>query len=170
MKIGKIRGSGSIYGSLLLLPLVLMATYVAAKEKDSNKYICSESDPQAMCNASTTCGSASAPCVVDIKRTASAASVTPGIPGAKENAPFCVKVGTKVTFKSESKNVGFVLDFGSSSPFSQATIIGGSDRPITAVANKPGCFKFSAGACVSGAIYGMCGETSTEIIVTAGGS
>jgi len=108
--------------------------------------------------------------MVDIKRTASAASVTPGIPGAKENAPFCVKVGTKVTFKSESKNVGFVLDFGSSSPFSQAAIIGGSDRPVTAVANKPGCFKFSAGACVSGAIYGMCGETSTEIIVTAGGS
>jgi len=170
MKIGKIRRSAAIYGSLLLLPLVLLATYLAAKEKDSNKYICSESDPQGICNASTTCGSASAPCVVDIKRTANAASVTPGIPGAKENAPFCVKVGTTVTFKSVSKNVGFVLDFGSSSPFSQAAIIGGSDRPINATASKPGCFKFSTGACVSGAIYGMCGETSTEIIVSAGGS
>ena len=170
MKIGKIRGSGSIYGSLLLLPLVLLATSIAAKEKDSNKYVCSESNPEGMCNGSTTCGSASDPCMVDIKRTASAASVTPGIPGAKENAPFCVKVGTKVTFKSESKNVGFVLDFGSSSPFGQGTIIGGSDRQVSVVANKPGCFKFSAGACVSGAIYGMCGETSTEIIVTAGGS
>jgi len=156
--------------SLLLSFLVLLATYMAAGGKDTNKYVCSESDPQSMCSASTTCGSASAPCTVDIKRTASAASVTPSIPGAKENAPFCIKVGTKVTFKSESKNVGFVLDFGPSSPFGQGTIIGGSDRPITAVANKPGCFKFSAGACVSGAIYGMCGETSTEIIVTAGGS
>ena len=156
--------------SLLLLPLVLLATYMAARGKDTDKYVCSESDPQAMCNASTTCGSASAPCVVDIKRTASAASVTPSIAGAKENAPFCIKVGTKVTFKSVSKNVGFVLDFGPSSPFDQGTIMGGSDRPITTVAKKPGCFKFSTGACVSGAIYGMCGEASTEIIVAASGS
>jgi hypothetical protein len=167
MRIG--RGV-AIWCSLLLLSVVLLATYMVASGKDSDKYLCSESNPQGICNASTTCGSASAPCVVDIKRTSSAASVTPGIPGAKENAPFCIKVGTKVTFKSMSKNVGFVLDFGPSSPFGQGTIIGGSDRPITAVANKPGCFKFSTGACVSGAIYGMCGETSTEIIVTAGGS
>jgi len=152
---------------LILLTLVLLGTYMTARGKD-DKYVCSESDPQGMCNASTTCGSSSAPCVVDIKRTANAASVTPGIPGAKENAPFCIKVGTKVNFKSVSKNVGFVLDFGASSPFGQGTIIGGSDRPVTAVANKPGCFKFSTGACVSGAIYGMCGETSTEIIVTGG--
>jgi len=130
--------------------------------------VCSEANPQGKCNAGTTRGSPSAPCVVDINRTANAASVTPGIPGAKENAPFCIKVGTKVSFKSESKNVGFVLDFGSSSPFGQGTIIGGSDRQVSVVANKPGCFKFSAGACVSGAIYGMCGETSTEIIVTGG--
>jgi hypothetical protein len=167
MRIGR---SVAICCSLLLLPIILLATYMAAKGKDSDKYLCSESDPQGICNASTTCGSPSAPCVVDIKRTANAASVTPGIPGAKENAPFCIKVGTKVTFKSVSKNVGFVLDFGPSSPFGQGTIIGGSDRPVTAVANKPGCFKFSTGACVSGAIYGMCGETSTEIVVTAGGS
>ena len=154
---------------LLLLSLVALATYTVGKEKDSNKYLCSaESNPQGICNASTTCGSASAPCLVDIKRTANAASLTPSIPGAKENAPFCIKVGTKVSFKSESKNVGFVLDFGSSSPFGQGTIIGGSDRQVSVVANKPGCFKFSAGACVSGAIYGMCGETSTEIIVTGG--
>src|SRR3974377_1383093 len=167
MKTGR---SVAICCSLLLLPIVLLATYMAAKGNDSDKYVCSESNPQGMCSASTTCGSASAPCAVDIKRTASAASVTPSIAGAKENAPFCITVGTKVTFKSVSKNVGFVLDFGPSSPFDQGTIMGGSDRPITTVAKKPGCFKFSTGACVSGAIYGMCGEASTEIIVTAGGS
>ena len=166
----KARRSVAICCSLLLLPIVLLVTYMAAKGKDSDKYVCSESNPQGMCSASTTCGSASAPCVVDIKRTSSAASVTPSIAGAKENAPFCITVGTKVTFKSVSKNVGFVLDFGPSSPFDQGTIMGGSDRPITTVAKKPGCFKFSTGACVSGAIYGMCGEASTEIIVTAGGS
>jgi hypothetical protein len=164
----KIQRSFATWCSVLLLSLVLLATYMVAKEKDNSKYLCSESNPQGMCNTSTTCGSASAPCEVDIKRTSNAASVTPGIPGAKGNAPFCIKVGTQVTFKSESKNVGFVLDFGASSPFGQGTIIGGSDRPVSVVAKKPGCFKFSTGACVSGGIYGMCGETNTEIVVTGG--
>jgi hypothetical protein len=108
----KIQRGFAIWFGLLLLSVVPLATYLVGKEKDNNKYLCSESNPQGMCNASTTCGSASAPCVVDIKRTANAASVTPDIPDAKDNAPFCVKVGTKVSFKSESKNVGFVLDFG----------------------------------------------------------
>jgi hypothetical protein len=166
----KIQRSFAIWFGLLLLPLLLLAGYLAAKgpQGGNNKYLCSEADPQGICSASTTCGSASSPCMVDIKRTANAASVTPSIPGAKDNAPFCIKVGTKVTFRSESKNVGFVLDFGPSSPFAQGVIIGGSDRPISVVAKKPGCFKFSTGACVSGAIYGMCGETSTEIVVAAG--
>jgi hypothetical protein len=164
----KFQRSFAIFTGLLLLALVPLATHTMARGKDNDKYVCSETNPQGMCNASTTCGSAGAPCIVDIKRTANAASVTPSIPGAKDNAPFCIKVGTKVTFKSVSKNVGFVLDFGPSSPFGQGTIIGGSDRPVSLVANKPGCFKFSTGACVSGAIYGMCGETSTEIIVSGG--
>ena len=167
----KIQRRFTIWFSSLLLPLLLLASYMAAKdEKGGSKYVCSEANPQGICNGSTMCGSPSAPCVVDIKRTANAASVTAGIPGAKANAPFCVKVGTTVTWKSESKNVGFVVDFGPSSPFDQGTIIGGADRSVSAVAKKPGCYKFSAGACVSGAIYGMCGETSTEIVVSAGGS
>jgi plastocyanin len=155
---------------LVLLPLLLRASYLAAEgqQRGKNKYVCSEANPQGLCNASTTCGSPSAPCMVDVKRTANAASVTAGIPGAKANAPFCVKAGTTITWKSESKNVGFVVDFGPSSPFDQGTIIGGSDRQVSVVANKPGCYKFSAGACVSGAIYGMCGDTSAEVIVTGG--
>ncbi len=165
----KMQRSFTIRLTLFLLPLLLLAGYMAAKgpQGGGKKYACSEANPQGMCNASTTCGSASAPCTVDIKRTAKAASVTPGIPGAKANAPFCVKVGTSVTWKSQSKNVGFVVDFGPSSPFDQGTIIGGSDRPITVVAKNPGCFKFSTGACVSGAIYGMCGDTSAEVVVTS---
>ena len=154
---------------LVLLPLLLLASYLAAEgQKGGSKYVCSEANPQGLCNASTTCGSPSAPCMVDVKRTANAASVTAGIPGAKANAPFCVKVGTTITWKSESKNVGFVVDFGPSSPFDRGTIIGGSDRQVSVVANKAGCYKFSAGACVSGAIYGMCGDTSAEVIVTGG--
>ena len=159
----------TIWFDLVLLALLLMSSYVAATgpQRGSNKYVCSETNPEAMCNAATTCGSASTPCTVDVKRTANAASVTPGIAGGKSNAPFCVKVGTTVTWSSSQKNTGFVLDFGPSSPFDQGTIIGGSDRSVSAVAKKAGCYKFSAGACVSGAIYGMCGQTSSEIIVTS---
>src|SRR5215472_3713990 len=99
----KIQRSVAIWCAILL-PLVLLSNYVAAKEKDKGaKYVCSETNPAAMCDASTTCGSASDPCTVEVKRTANAAAVKPGIPDAKENKPFCIRVGTTVIWKSESK-------------------------------------------------------------------
>jgi hypothetical protein len=74
-----------------------------------------------------------------------------------------------VTWKSTAKNVGFIVDPGTPSPFEPVgAIIGGSDRSVNVVARIPGCYKYSAGACMSGAIYGMCKETSAEIIVTGG--
>ena len=69
---------------------------------------------------------------------------------------------------NESKDTGFVIDFGPNSPFDQQAIIGGTDSSVSVVAKKPGCYKFSAGACTPGSIYGMCSETSTEIIVSSG--
>ena len=85
---------------------------------------------------------------------------------AKSNALFCVKTGTTVTWKSTGKNIGFVVDVGTTSPFEPAgAIIGGTDRSVSVVAKTPGCYKYSAGACVSGAIYGMCKETSAEFVV-----
>jgi len=165
----KIQRSVAIWCTSILLPLLLLGNYMTAKEKDKGaKYVCSETNPQSMCDASTTCGSATDPCTIDVKRTANAAAVKPSIPDAKENKPFCIRVGTTVTWKSESKDTGFVLDFGPNSPFDQAAIIGGTDRSVSVVAKKPGCYKFSAGACTPGSIYGMCSETSTEIIVTSG--
>jgi hypothetical protein len=63
------------------------------------------------------------------------------------------------------------VDFGPADPFAQGgTIIGGSDRSVSVVAKKPGCYKYSAGACVSGAIYGMCGNANAEVIVVGGGN
>jgi hypothetical protein len=168
----KIRGYVAICCALMVFPLVLMATHMSAKGLNgdkTNKYVCSESNPGSMCNASTTCGSSSTPCTVNIKRSGSNyASATPNIPDAKGNAPFCVKVGTTVTWQSASKNTGFVLDFGPSSPFDvpDGTIIGGADRPISVVAKRAGCYKYSVGACVSGSIYGMCGSANTELVVT----
>jgi hypothetical protein len=156
---------------LLLLVFLVLIGYGVAQKRANNKYVCAEPKPEQMCNASNTCGSASAACSVDVKRTAGAASSTPSIPNAKGNAPFCVKVGTTVAWQSTSKNTGFVVDFGPSSPFEpEGTIIGGSDRTVSVVAKKEGCFKYSAGACVSGAIYGMCGNASTELVVTGGGN
>lgn len=150
----------------LLLPAIVWSSYATAQSK-SSKYACTEAHPAQLCTAANTCGSASTPCAVDVKRTANSASVTPMIPNAKGNSVFCIKTGTTVQWKSTGKDIGFVVDFGPTSPFDPAgAIIGGSDRSITVVAKKPGCYKYSAGACMSGAIYGMCGEANVKLIVT----
>jgi len=156
--------------SWLMLLILTLSGYLASEEH--NKYVCSEPNPESICTPKNTCGSATAPCTVDIKRTAESAAVTPDIPGAKSNTPFCVKTGTTMIWKSMSKNTGFVVDFGPSAPFEPAgaAIVGGSDRSASVVAKKPGCYKFSAGACVSGAVYGMCASVDTELIVTGGGN
>ena len=159
-------------GSLLFLGMLMAGfLFVNAQQSKNKKYICLETNPGSMCTAATTCGSASSSCVVDIKRGGSkSATSTPNIPNVKGNAPFCVKAGTTVTWQSSSKNTGFVLDFGPSSPFetpnTPGTIIGGADRPVSVVAKRPGCYKYSVGACVSGSIYGMCGSSTAEIVVT----
>ncbi len=166
----KRKHSVAMWSGLILFSLTLTAGYLTAKElrNDNNKYLCSETNPGSICNASTQCGSSSTPCLADIKRTSDSASVTPSISGAKANAPFCVKVGTTVTWQSTSKKTGFVLDFGDASPFDipDGAIIGGSDRAVSTVAKRPGCFKYSVGACVAGAIYGMCDSKEAEIVVT----
>ena len=154
--------------TLLALLLLLLANSAIAQTK-SSKYACSEPNPAQLCNESNTCGSASTPCAVDVKRTANGASSTPSIPNAKDNALFCVTAGTTVIWKSTGKNIGFVVDPGTTSPFEPGgAIIGGSDRSVSVVAKTAGCYKYSAGACMSGAIYGMCKEISAEVIVIGG--
>jgi hypothetical protein len=157
--------SFSIRRTLLVLPILLVAGSAVAQSKGS-KYACTETDPQSLCNTGNTCGSQSTPCDVDVKRTSYAASATPQIPGAKGNSLFCVRVGTKVNWKSSSKNTGFVIDVSEASPFEPGgAIIGGSNRTVSVVAQKTGCYKYSVGACVSGALSGMCGNTNAEIII-----
>jgi hypothetical protein len=150
--------------------VLLLASFLLAQEKQrgSEKYLCSEPHLEEVCTVVNSCGSSSTPCTVEIKRTASEAAVTPGIPNAKANMPFCVKSGTKVIWRSPSKNTGFVVDFGPDAPFGVEAIIGGSDRPASAVAQKKGCYNYSTGACVSGAIDGMCASVETKLIITAG--
>ncbi|HSY66479.1 MAG TPA: hypothetical protein VK829_17945 [Terriglobales bacterium] len=162
----------AIVCGLIAFPVLVMATHISAKGlngDNTKKYVCSESNPASICSAATTCGSSTSACNVDVKRRGSnSASATPNTPNAKEGASFCVKVGTTVTWQSSSRNTGFVLDFGPSSPFDtpDGAIMGGADRPIAVIAKRPGCYKYSVGACVSGSIYGMCGSANTELVVT----
>jgi len=168
----KIERGFAIWCGVLLFSLLLVANCIGARERQrgSKSYGCTESNAQGMCNAANTCGSSSEPCRIDIRRKGSNwASATPNIPGAKANAIFCVKVGTTVMWESSSKNTGFVVDFGPASPFdTPGAIMGGADRPISVVAKRPGCFKYSAGACTSGTIYGMCGSADAEVVITDG--
>ena len=154
---------------VLILPLLLTGFPGGKEKKKPKNDVCSASTPGSICNSANTCGSAASPCEVDIKRSGGdSASATPNMPGAKENAPFCVKAGTTITFKSTSKDTGFVLDFGTSSPFdSGAAITGGADRPVSVVAKKPGCYTYSVGACTAGTIYGMCGDDAAQFVVSA---
>ncbi len=158
----------AICSTLLLLPVILIASYATAEEKKGgSRYACDEPNPASLCNAGNTCGSASVPCTVDVKRTAYSSSATPGIPGAKGNQLFCVKTGTTVTWQATSKNTGFLIDFGPSSPFDPPdAIIGGSQKPATVKAARPGCFKYGFQASSSTAIYGMSKAAQAELIVT----
>jgi hypothetical protein len=166
----KIQSKLVLCFSGLLLSLSLASFLVAgAQDKRSNKYVCTETNPASICAVSNRCGSESNPCLVDLKRKGgTSATVTPATPNSKSNAPFCVKAGTTVTWQSSAKNTGFILDFGPSSPFdTPGAIIGGSDRAISVVAKRPGCYKFSVGACIAGTVYGMCGSTTSEIVVSS---
>jgi hypothetical protein len=149
--------------------IMLVSCVLALAQND--KYACSEPNPQSLCNASNTCGSSSSPCTVDVKRDNYGASATPGIPNAKGNSTFCVKTGTTIVWDSTQKNTGFVVDFGSASPFgSDDAIIGGAKRSVSVIAMKAGCYKFSAGACISGEVQGMCGSGTAEAIIIPAGT
>jgi hypothetical protein len=156
----------AIRRALLVLPLLLAVGTASAQSKKS-KYSCDEPNPESLCNPGNTCGSPTAPCNVDVKRTAYAASATPQIPGAKGNGLFCVRPGTTVNWTSSSKNTGFVIDVSDASPFDPGgAIIGGSSKDASVVAKTSGCYKYSVGACVSGALNGMCANASAELVVT----
>lgn len=157
-----------IWCSLFLLPLLLLANRATAQEKSSNgKTVRSQPQPEQLCTASNTCGSPSNPCTVDVKRTVDSAEVTADVTDKKGNALFCVKTGTTITWRNPSKNIGFLVDFGPWSPFQPAkAILGGSNRPVSMVVTKPGCYKYSAEVWGWGAIHGMSKTVEGEVIVT----
>ena len=149
---------------LLSCAVVLGCATVQAQKK--SKYVCDESQPESICNAANTCGSLSSPCTIDVTRSAASANVKPGIPNAKDNQFFCIKAGTTVVWKSSNKNNGFMVSFGTDSPFDPDTpIMGGGQKQVTKTASTPGCYKYDAGAFRSGTVYGMSGGSKPELVI-----
>lgn len=164
MKIQRLFVLGS--ASLFLLCIVMLLTSAPAQAQKKSKYVCDEAQPAGMCSAANTCGSASAPCSIDINKSGSSSSVKPGIPNAKNNQFFCIKAGTQVVWMTSNKNTGFMISFGTDSPFDpDDPIIGGADKQVTVRASTPGCYKYDAGAFYSGAIYGMSGGSKPELVI-----
>jgi hypothetical protein len=152
--------------ALLVLWCVVLMTCSAAQAQKKSKYVCDEPDPASLCTAANTCGSASAPCTVDITKSGSSSNVKPRIPGAKNNQFFCVKAGTTVVWMTSNKNTGFMVSFGTDSPFTpDDPIMGGGNKQVTVKAITPGCYKYDAGAFYSGATYGMSGGSKPELVI-----
>jgi hypothetical protein len=151
---------------LLLLSFVVLLSSATAQAQKKSKYVCDEEQPESMCNAANTCGSSSSVCTIDITRGADSANVKPGIPKAKNNQLFCVKAGTTVVWMSSNKNNGFMVSFGTDSPFEpNDRIRGGGKKKVTTKAVTPGCYKYDAGAFRSGTVYGMSGGSKPELII-----
>jgi hypothetical protein len=167
----KNRAFPAIVCGLIFLALLMMAVQVGAGNKKDKKTFCSIPHPEQLCSAKNTCGSGETPCILEVKRTGGGddASVTPNIPDFPKDTAICINTGTNVTWQGAGKNTGVMVDFGATSPFDPpGTIMGGSDRPVTVVAKRTGCFRYALGACTPGSIYGMCGNSDLELIVTSG--
>ena len=162
----KIQRHVSIWSTSLLVPCVVLVICTTAQAQKKSKYVCDEADPASMCTAANTCGSASAPCTIDITKSGSSSNVKPGIPNAKNNQLFCIKAGTQVVWMTSNKNTGFMISFGTDSPFDpDDPIVGGANKQVTVKAATPGCYKYDAGAFFSGATYGMSGGSKPELVI-----
>jgi plastocyanin len=160
----KVRQRLKMWNELLLLSCFVLLSCIAAQAK--SKYICDQEQPESMCNEANTCGSSSSPCKVDITRSGTSANVKPGIRNAKSNKLFCIKAGTEVIWMSSNKNNGFMVAFGTDSPFDpDGSIIGGGKKSVRTTASTPGCYKYDAGAFRSGTVYGMSGGSKPELVI-----
>jgi hypothetical protein len=162
----KIQQQFTIWSALLLFFCIVLLSCATVQAQKKSKYVCDETQPESMCNAANTCGSASSPCTIDITRSGNSSDVKPGIPNAKDNQFFCIKAGTTVVWTSSNKNNGFMVSFGTDSPFDpDAPIMGGGKKQVTTKAVTPGCYKYDAGAFTSGTIYGMSGNSKPELVI-----
>jgi plastocyanin len=144
----------------VLLTVSTLQTY------GKSKYVCQEDKPESLCNEANTCGSATTACTIDITRSADSADVKPDLPDTKKNQFFCVKAGTTVIWMSSNKKNGFMVSFGTDSPFEpDDPIMGGGKKQVTTKAATPGCYKYDVGAFRSGTVYGMSGGNKNEMVI-----
>jgi hypothetical protein len=156
----------NIWSALFILSCVILLTCSTAQAQKKGKYACDEPQPESLCTAANTCGSASSACTVDIRRGSNSANVKPGIPDGKNNELFCIKAGTTVVWMSSNKNNGFMVSFGADSPFDpDGPIMGGGKKQVTTKAVTPGCYKYDAGAFRSGTVKGMSGGSKPELVI-----
>ena len=155
------------WSRLVLLSYIAALSCTPTHAQKKSRYVCDESQPpESMCTAANTCGSPSSPCTVDVRRSADSANVKPSIANAKNNQLFCLKAGTTVVWKSSNQSNGFMVSFGTDSPFDpDGPIVGGAKKPITTRAITPGCYKYDVGAFRSGTVYGMSGGKSPELVI-----
>jgi hypothetical protein len=154
------------WNRLVLLSYIAALSSAPTHAQKKSKYTCDEADQAILCSAANTCGSASSTCTVDIRRSGDSASVKPSIPSAQNNRLFCIKTGTTVVWMSSNKNNGFMVSFGTDSPFDpDGPIVGGAKKPITTKASTAGCYKYDVGAFRSGTVYGMSGGRSPELVI-----
>jgi hypothetical protein len=150
----------------LVLSCIILLSCALAQAQKKSKYVCDESRPESICDAANTCGSASSPCTIDITRSGNNANVKPRISNAKNNQLFCIKTGTTVVWMSSNKNNGFMVSFGTDSPFEpDDPIRGGGEKQVTTKASAPGCYKYDVGAFRSGTVYGMSGGGKPELVI-----
>jgi hypothetical protein len=162
----KSRQLSCIWSALLLVFGVILLSCAAAQAQKKSKYVCDEERPESMCSEANTCGSPASQCTVDVTRSSDTTNVKPGIPNAKNNQTFCIKSGTTVMWKSSNKNHGFLIAFGTDSPFEpEGPIMGGGEKPATTKAVTAGCYKYDAGSFRSGTIYGMSSGGKPELII-----
>ena len=154
---------------LALVPFMTLLGRGSANDKKSKATACTNPHPERLCTAANTCGAGGTSCELEVRRAdqGAGASVKPNVENFSKSDVICIETGASVTWKGGGKNTGIMVDFGDSSPFDEGTISGGSDRPVTLVAKKTGCFKYSVGACTPGSVYGMCGNSDYELIVKA---
>jgi plastocyanin len=163
----KVQRRFSAWSAVLVLFSIVLLTCSSAQSQKKNRYACDDDEQhESVCNAANTCGSSSSPCTVDVTRSANSANVKPGIPSAKNNQLFCIKAGTTVVWMSSNKHNGFLVSFGSDSPFDpDGPIVGGANKPITTKATTPGCYKYDVGAFRSGTVYGMSGGNRPKLVI-----
>lgn len=93
--------------------------------------------------------------------------VKPNVGKPPKNGLFCVTAGTTINWTTSS-SAGFVLAFGSSTPFASAVLVGTPDQPAAATATARGCYKYSVAVCDGTDASGApkCGRKDPKVIVS----